>query len=107
MIMQDNSIVNTDNLALSFMETAIRNCTAEGIVTTSGKGLEYLKAVKSIALKIKANQALSEDTQARILDIMYRHRVHKSTMGNMRRILAELGSTREYVQHEVVKNDKL
>ncbi|QIN95972.1 hypothetical protein MN04_00183 [Escherichia phage MN04] len=107
MIMQDNSIVNTGNLALSFMETAIRNCKDEGVVITSGKGLEYLKAVKSIALKIKDNQALSPVVQEKVLEILYRHREHKSTMGSMRRILAELGSTREYVQHEVVKNDKL
>lgn len=107
MIMQDNSMVNTDNLALSFMETAIRNCVEEGMDIKIGQGLKYLRAVKSIALKIKDNQALSEDIQTRVLEIMYRHRAHKGTMGNMRRILAELGSTREYVQHEIVKNDKL
>jgi hypothetical protein len=107
MITSDNTILNLDNLALMLMETAIRNCSEEGVDISSGKGKDYVLAVKSIALKIKANQALAPTIQERVLDIIYRYRPHKATMGSMRKILSEIGSELEYVQHKVLKNEKL
>lgn len=105
MIMSDNSIVNLDNLALIVMEAAVKKATLS--TWDAARRLAYCRAVKTIALQIKANQALSEAQQASVLNLIYNDREHRSTMGGMRRILSEIGSTLEYKQHEILANAKL
>ena len=103
LIMQNNAIVNLDNIARMVMESAIRR--VEFIDAARKK--KYLLAVRNIADKIKMNQELTSVERDSTLKLIYLHREEKSTMGEMRRILAELGSTREYVQHKVAQNAKL
>lgn len=106
MIMSDNSMVNLDNLALVVMEAGIRKGLAHGRID-EGKGRQYVLAVKSIALQIKNNQALTPEQQESVLNLIYHDQTHKSSMGGMRKILREVGSTLEYKQHEVLPNAKL
>lgn len=105
MVMSDNSVVNLDNIALVVMEAAVRK--AKNSTHDDARKLAYCSAVKTIALKIKNNQALTSEQQASVLALVYHDQEHKSTMGGFRRILSEIGSTLEYKQHEVVQNAKL
>ena len=105
LVMQNNAIVNLDNIARMVMESAIRR--VEFIDSDAARKKKYLLAVRNIADKIKMNQELTSVERGSTLKLIYMHREEKSTMGEMRRILAELGSTREYVQHKVVQNAKL
>lgn len=105
MVMSDNSIVNLDNLALVVMEAGIRK--AMSSTHDSDRKRAYALAVKTIAIKIKNNEALTPEQQASVLNLIYHDQDHKSSMGNMRKILAEVGSTLEYKQHEVLPNAKL
>lgn len=105
MIMSDNSIVNLDNLALTVMEAGIRK--AMNSTLDSDRKRVYCLAVKTIAVKIKNNQALTSEQQDSVLKLIYHDQEHKSTMSSMRSILSELGSTLEYKQHEVLPNAKL
>lgn len=87
------------------MESAIRR--VEFIDADAARKKGYLLAVRNTVDKIKMNQELTSAERDSTLKLIYLHREEKSTMGEMRRILAELGSTREYVQHKVVPNAKL
>ncbi|WKW87964.1 hypothetical protein pzkkv8_122 [Klebsiella phage pzk-kv8] len=105
LIMENNAIVNLDNIARMVMESAIK-CAK---LSTYDENIKksYLKTVRAVVDKIKANKELTSAERDSTLKHIYLHREEKSTMGEMRRILAELGSTREYVQHKVVPNAKL
>lgn len=103
--MESNAVVNLDNIARMVMESAIRR--AEFIDADAARKKGYLLAVRNTVDKIKTNQELTSAERDSTLKLIYLHREEKSTMGEMRRILAELGSTREYVQHKVVPNAKL
>lgn len=105
MIMTDNSIVNLDNIALLLMEAGIRK--AMNSPQNNARKREYALAVKSIAVKIKNNQALTSEQQKSCLNLIYHDQSNKATMGSMRKILAEIGSDLEYKQHKVVANAKL
>lgn len=103
--MESNAVVNLDNIARMVMESAIRR--VEFIDAGAARKKGYLLAVRNTVDKIKMNQELTSAERDSTLKLIYLHREEKSTMGEMRRILAELGSTREYVQHKVVPNAKL
>lgn len=103
--MESNAVVNLDNIARMVMESAIRR--VEFIDADAARKKGYLLAVRNTVDKIKTNQELTSAERDSTLKLIYLHREEKSTMGEMRRILAELGSTREYVQHKVVPNAKL
>ncbi|QYN80159.1 hypothetical protein [Kosakonia phage 305] len=105
MVMSDNSIVNLDNLALVVMEAGIRK--AKNSTRGADRKRAYAQAVKSIAVQIKNNQALTPEQQESVLNLIYHDQTHKASMGNMRKILREIGSTLEYKQHEVLPNAKL
>lgn len=105
MVMSDNSIVNLDNLALTVMEAGIRK--AMNSTLDSARKRSYALAVKTIAVQIKNNQALNPEQQESVLNLIYHDQSHKASMGNMRKILREVGSTLEYKQHEVLPNAKL
>lgn len=105
MVMSDNSIVNLDNLALVVMEAGIRK--AKNSTYDAPRKRAYAQAVKSIAIQIKNNQALTPEQQESVLNLIYHDQTHKASMGNMRKILREIGSTLEYKQHEVLPNAKL
>lgn len=103
--MESNAVVNLDNIARMVMESAIKR--VEFIDADAARKKGYLLAVRNTVDKIKTNQELTSAERDSTLKLIYLHREEKSTMGEMRRILAELGSTREYVQHKVVPNAKL
>lgn len=103
--MESNAVVNLDNIARMVMESAVRR--VEFIDADAARKKGYLLAVRNTVDKIKTNQELTSAERDSTLKLIYLHREEKSTMGEMRRILAELGSTREYVQHKVVPNAKL
>lgn len=103
--MESNAVVNLDNIARMVMESAIRR--VEFIDSDADRKKRYLMTVRNTVDKIKMNQELTSAERDSTLKLIYLHREEKSTMGEMRRILAELGSTREYVQHKVVPNAKL
>lgn len=105
MVMSDNSVVNLDNIALLLMEAAVRKATVS--TQESARKRAYVLAVKTIAVKIKNNQALTSEQQKSCLDLIYHDQSNKTTMGGMRKILSEIGSTLEYKQHKVVANAKL
>lgn len=105
MVMSDNSIVNLDNLALVVMEAGIRK--AKNSTHDVDRKRAYAQSVKSIAVQIKNNQALTPEQQESVLNLIYHDQTHKASMGNMRKILREIGSTLEYKQHEVLPNAKL
>lgn len=105
LVMESNAVVNLDNIARMVMESAIRR--VEFIDTDAARKKGYLLAVRNIVDKIKTNQELTSAERDSTLKLIYLHREEKSTMGEMRRILSELGSTREYVQHKVLPNAKL
>lgn len=105
LVMQNNAIVNLDNIARMVMESAI-NCAKLSTYDETVKR-SYLKTIRATVDKIKANKELTSAERDCILKLIYLNREEKSTMGEMRLILAELGSTREYVQHKVVPNAKL
>ena len=105
MVMSDNSVVNLDNLALTIMEAGIRK--AMNSTYDSSRKRAYALAVKSIAVKVKNNQALTPEQQDSVLKLIYHDQSHKASMGNMRKILSEIGSTLEYKQHKVLPNAKL
>lgn len=105
LIMESNAVVNLDNIARMVMESAIKR--VEFIDADAARKKGYLLAVRNTVDKIKMNQELTSAERDSTLKLIYLHREEKSTMGEMRRILAELGSTHEYVQHKVVPNAKL
>lgn len=105
MIMSDNSMVNLDNLALMVMEAGVQK--AMNMTLDSSRKRAYALAVKTIAVQIKNNQALTSEQQESVLKLIYHSRDNKRTMGTMRKILSEIGSQLEYKQHEILDQNKL
>lgn len=87
--MQNGSLVNTDNLALTIVQAAIRKALASDL--DEAQRLAYVRAVKSTALLVKANQKLSQEQQDSLVKLIYWNQENCSTMGEMRKILRELG----------------
>lgn len=89
MKMQNGSLVNTDNLALTIVQAAIRKALASSL--DESQRLAYVRAVKSTALLVKANQKLTQEQQDSLVKLIYWNQENCSTMGEMRKILRELG----------------
>lgn len=87
--MQNGSLVNTDNLALTIVQAAIRKALASSL--DEAQRLAYVRAVKSTALLVKANQKLTQEQQDSLVKLIYWNQESCSTMGEMRKILRELG----------------
>lgn len=87
--MQNGSLVNTDNLALTIVQAAIRKALASSL--DESQRLAYVRAVKSTALLVKANQKLTQEQQDSLVKLIYWNQENCSTMGEMRKILRELG----------------
>lgn len=87
--MQNGSLVNTDNLALTIVQAAIRKALASSL--DEAQRLAYVRAVKSTALLVKANQKLTQEQQDSLVKLIYWNQENCSTMGEMRKILRELG----------------
>lgn len=88
MRMQSGALVNTDNLALMIMETAIRKVRQSTL--DKSRQVMYLSTVRDVVDQVKAHQKLRQEQIEALLKLIYFDRP-TNTMGEMRKILREIG----------------
>lgn len=86
--MQSGALVNTDNLALMIMETAIRKVRQSTL--DESRRVAYLSAVRNVVNQVKTQQKLTQEQIESLLKLIYFDRP-TNTMGEMRKILREIG----------------
>lgn len=92
--MQNGSLVNTDNLALTVMQAGIRKMRKSSYDEPRQRA--YLKAVRLVVDMIKAQQKLTQEQQESIVALIYHDQTERGTMNEMRKILREIG-------HEIIQ----
>lgn len=99
LVMPDNSIVSTANLARTVMERCIEKMKESTYPKERQRA--YAEAVNKTAHKIKNNQELTPGEIDATLKLIYYKYDNAVKIGVMRKILTELGSPRAYIKQEI------